>query len=29
MMRKFLRERELMRTVFPEGMEEFQQAFVL
>ena len=25
MMRKFLRERELMRTVFPEGMEEFQQ----
>ena len=25
MTRKFLRERELMRTVFPEGMEEFQQ----
>ena len=25
MMRKFLRERELMRTVFPERMEEFQQ----
>ena len=24
-MRKFLREKELMRTPFPEGMEEFQQ----
>ena len=23
-MRKFLREKELMRTPFPEGMEEFQ-----
>lgn len=25
MMRKFLREKQLTRTVFPEGMEEFQQ----
>ena len=24
-MRKFLREKELMRALFPEGMEEFQQ----
>ena len=24
-MRKFLREKELMITPFPEGMEEFQQ----
>ena len=24
-MRKFLREKELMSTPFPEGMEEFQQ----
>ncbi len=25
MMRKFLRDKELKRTIFPEGMEGFQQ----